>query len=265
MTKIFYFSGTGNCYNVANRLSKKLHGSIECLADYVAAPYVVEDECIGIVTPVYSMDLPAITEEFLQRLALRKPKYIFVVATMGMMAGRTLAHARKILAARKYALTAGFAVTLPDNSIVFPSTEGLKKKYLGEEAVKVDAIAENVKNCFSNISTLNDSGIWRIFNAVGMWTLVTLLDAKNKKVDAGKCTGCGTCAKICPAHSIHMQNGKPHFDATCFTCFGCAHWCPQGAISLGRLHPGAKTRYVHPHIKVQEFAGQTVLKDWGDK
>ena len=55
MAKIFYFTGTGNCYSVANRLGEKLGAELVAITDYLSHPYIVEDAVIGIVTPVYSM------------------------------------------------------------------------------------------------------------------------------------------------------------------------------------------------------------------
>ena len=71
--------------------------------------------------------------------------------------------------------------------------------------------------------------------------------------DESKCNGCGICARVCPAGCIQMEGGYPNFKEGCLTCFGCAQWCPREAITLGRLHPAGKTKYVHPGVTVNEI------------
>jgi uncharacterized protein (DUF362 family)/NAD-dependent dihydropyrimidine dehydrogenase PreA subunit len=66
-------------------------------------------------------------------------------------------------------------------------------------------------------------------------------------VDAGKCTGCGTCIKMCPFGPTALdwmrhEAGKlpKHNYAACIRCYCCQETCPEGAITiksplLGRL------------------------------
>lgn len=47
----------------------------------------------------------------------------------------------------------------------------------------------------------------------------------------GICTGCGTCAKSCPACAIDMTRKKPRFDYDkCIRCYCCEELCPELAI-----------------------------------
>jgi ferredoxin len=52
--------------------------------------------------------------------------------------------------------------------------------------------------------------------------------------DAGKCTGCGRCAEVCPHAVFSMDGEKARLgdrDA-CMECGACARNCPFGAISV---------------------------------
>jgi ferredoxin len=52
--------------------------------------------------------------------------------------------------------------------------------------------------------------------------------------DAGKCTGCGRCAEVCPHAVFSMDGEKARLgdrDA-CMECGACASNCPFGAISV---------------------------------
>ena len=50
---------------------------------------------------------------------------------------------------------------------------------------------------------------------------------------AGRCRGCGTCVKVCPAGAVSLavESGKARFDrAKCRGCFECVSKCPAGAL-----------------------------------
>ena len=50
------------------------------------------------------------------------------------------------------------------------------------------------------------------------------------------CTGCGVCAKSCPAQVISMCGGKPRVDLQrCIRCFCCQELCPSKAVKIKRL------------------------------
>ena len=90
MSVIFYFSGTGNCLDVAKQAAAVLKDCrLEPISRYMANPYRVEDEIMGIVSPVFSASLPPYVQEFLAKLE-GEPKYTFGIVTMGGMQGRAL-------------------------------------------------------------------------------------------------------------------------------------------------------------------------------
>ncbi|HTG00957.1 MAG TPA: 4Fe-4S binding protein [Nitrospirota bacterium] len=50
------------------------------------------------------------------------------------------------------------------------------------------------------------------------------------KVTTDKCTGCGTCADVCPPEAIRIENGKAEISIECTDCGACVRVCPEGAI-----------------------------------
>jgi pyruvate ferredoxin oxidoreductase delta subunit len=69
---------------------------------------------------------------------------------------------------------------------------------------------------------INKTGGWRTFAP---------------KTDYNKCTGCGTCSRVCPESAIIMENvnGKlrPKTDLDfCKGCGICAAECPAKAITM---------------------------------
>jgi dihydroorotate dehydrogenase (fumarate) len=55
------------------------------------------------------------------------------------------------------------------------------------------------------------------------------------KLDAAKCTGCGTCSRVCPYFAIDMD-GKPKFNSEkCFRCGLCVSKCPVKALTYTKV------------------------------
>ncbi len=49
------------------------------------------------------------------------------------------------------------------------------------------------------------------------------------------CTGCGRCARDCPAGAIAIRNGRARIRRTaCIRCFCCQEFCPTGAMRVQR-------------------------------
>ena len=54
------------------------------------------------------------------------------------------------------------------------------------------------------------------------------------QVDVEKCTGCGTCADVCPVEAITVTDGKAEVNEDeCVDCGTCVEEYPEGALSLG--------------------------------
>ena len=47
--------------------------------------------------------------------------------------------------------------------------------------------------------------------------------------DPGRCTGCGTCAAVCPMGSITERDGRRETTGICIKCHACVKACPEGA------------------------------------
>jgi ferredoxin len=50
------------------------------------------------------------------------------------------------------------------------------------------------------------------------------------RVTTDKCTGCASCADVCPTEAIEIGDGKASITIMCIDCGACVRVCPEGAI-----------------------------------
>ena len=64
-------------------------------------------------------------------------------------------------------------------------------------------------------------------------------------IDAGSCSGCGSCVEACPTDAIALnaEDLALRDEAACLGCGVCARLCPEGAISL---QEGLRRVFVQP-------------------
>ena len=86
--KIFYYTATGNCLDVAKRIGGELYSIPQLLKENKLE---FEDEAIGIICPTYMWSIPRIVVEFLEK-AKFKTNYFFAVVTYGNIDGGATNH-----------------------------------------------------------------------------------------------------------------------------------------------------------------------------
>ncbi len=251
---IFYFTGTGNSFHVANELGKATDERLISIAEASKKKQyeykVNTKERIGFVFPVYYWGLPTIVEEFIEKLQIKQVKdnFVYTVVTCGATIGTTMSHMGKLLRKKGLSLDSGYSCIYPDNYVLLydvPTKEEqeleLNKAATALEGIKAEIVARK-------------KGSMQIVRGKAPHLLSGILHfyyKRNRKTTSfytnADCTGCGFCSRICPVGSITMKDESPEWGKECTQCLGCIHRCPVQAIQYGRKTE-KRSRYVHPDL-----------------
>ena len=276
MTKIYYFSGTGNSLWTAKKIAqiiKNGNSTEECelynigveAQKYVSkepdvskesGELIIEADTVIMVFPSYAYSMPLIVRRF-AKSAVFKTQYLAALVTYGSSPGGTLGALQKILRKKKGIEKMFFAkIPAVENYLVMfgtPSEKTIKHRC----ALQVNAtdtvahsIIERKENRVSKFYPFS-------FFISLLFRLALKIFYKYYRVGY-HCNGCATCEKICPVAAITMKEGRPHFSSKCEHCQACLSICVLRAIQFGRVRFGKKG-YIHPEIEISELERQKAV------
>ena len=261
-TIIYYFTGTGNSLAAAKTIAAALKDcELVPIASLRGTPgkIVPTADRAGIICPVYDAGIPVIVREFAERLDIGAVPYAFGIVTMGGMGISALHQLNTVLmqGCRKK-LDAAFAVRMPGNfpPLAVPPSGEKKDEILRKADADLAAIAvaiqkgQSVPPGLSPLSSLMRILLYPPF-AHNVHAMSSSFSVE------GTCTGCGTCAKVCPVKNIVMENDRPVWQQKCELCCACLHFCPAEAIQLNLMRGSkGRGRYRHPDLKVADMEAQ---------
>jgi ferredoxin len=252
VTKIYYFSGTGNTLWSARKLAALFGPTTELFnigSVMEQPPSMIEAERIIIMFPVYAFGVPVLVRRFLMRHIIHA-SYIAALVTCGTVSGGALAEVYGLLRRRHVRLSYAARIPSVENYIpIFgPPKEKTKEKRLAAQEESTERAGQEIL-----AGAVNRPWLIRPFS----WIVRTLFRlgkrffVKAYTVD-GICNGCALCAKICPAAAITIERKYPVFGSHCEHCQACLNWCPQRAIGYIRLKQNTP-RYHHPQVKARDM------------
>lgn len=250
---IFYFSATGNCKYVAEKIADgdRLISVADCIKNNNFNFSPDKGENIGFVLPTYFWGLPSIAEDFLKALTLEQSggHYVYLVATYGTTTGQMAGMASRILKEKGAEPSALFSVKMPDTwTAIFDLSD--KEKVAAKNAAaekEINEIAEQVK-AKAKGDYIKDK-VPRFAASCFHPTYESARKTKHLAVN-DLCIGCGLCASKCPVQAIEMQNGRPVWvKDKCAMCLGCLHRCPKFAIQYDNKTQ-KHGQYKNPNTKV---------------
>lgn len=247
--KILYFTATGNCLAVAKRFDAECLSIPQLIRE---KQYIIEDESVGIVYPVYGSAVPHIVQEYLKKCTIRAD-YVFVIATYGNLAGGTLSVIKRILTANGNRVDYLTTLLMVDNYLPFfemrNQVSRLDEKRTEENLSRI--VQEVTERKKKDIHTLAAAKLFSsAANAVEGG--VARLTAKTMFRVSKDCIACGVCVRVCPTGNVSQKGqSAPKFGSRCESCFACVHNCPKGAIHLRVERSGARFR--NPETSLQEI------------
>jgi len=257
MTKIYYFSGTGNSLWSAKKIAQVIGESspeTQCELFNIGieekkSEIKIEADAVVLVFPSFAYGLPLVVSRFVKKVEFKTP-YIAAFATYGSSPLGTLGALRRILKKKSNckmffgripAVENYLAMFGTPNAKIIELRTSLQKKATDEAARFVIERKENKVNTFTPFSSFVSS----------LFTLGIKIFYKYYRV-SDKCDGCAVCEKLCPVSSIRMENKRPVFTSTCEHCQGCVNICPAKAIQFARKKFG-DDGYRHPEIQINEL------------
>lgn len=253
---IFYFSATGNCKMIANRIAEKTGEKTISIAEQMKAfdgDHVFdcdENEKIGFIVPTYFWGVPSIVKDFVKGLAIKNADnaYVYIICSYGTATGQCANMLAEFLGKRDINAKAAFSVKMVDTWV---PTFNLKNKE------KNNTITQNaVKQVDKIISQIEQKVEGKFVSGVLPTPLANCLYKNYSKFSKTKnffvednCIGCGLCARQCPTQAIELQNKKPVWiKENCTLCLGCLHRCPVGAINYKKKNTHGQ--FTNPLVKL---------------
>lgn len=245
---IFYFSGTGNTWFVANTLAELLNHegaeanaySIEKIDTEQTQLLIDASDKIVIGYPIYGSTSPRLMQEFLDNLPTpKKPTGVSVFTTVALYSGDGTILYRKHLKQLGYTFENGMEFILSNNLNIpgFPDV-----LHVGDQR-KIDkrnakAANKTIKLRDALLTGNNVVNYDRVFGHLnGALQRKYVHDFIKKMNDTflvkhDKCIKCMRCVKMCPAQNISFTDEKIVFHDQCMGCMRCYHFCPTGAINI---------------------------------
>ena len=247
---ILYFSGTGNSLAVARKIAEAINDQVLPLTEAVQQD-LTNEQRIGLVFPTYDFNMPPAVRKLVPRLKISQNAYVFAVTTCGAQAGNSLWTLRRLLRQKGIELAYAHKIRVPDNSaIAFGRNPN-------EQTWKFERFAFRIDRIIADIQAQKYERHFAWWGLAGWLTDLPSLEAKllrtfHPVVDEAKCTGCKTCARVCPMSNIVVEE-KAHIGDNCTICLACVHVCPQQAISVNGREALKERQYRHPDVKLKDL------------
>ena len=241
--RLFCFSGTGNSYTVAKKISKYFSIEPELITQFKNISSIeVEDLQIGIIAPVYLNDIPKIVKEFILKLSFVNAN-IYAFAVLTSSSGKNKSGFKNVniaLAQHNVKLALAYDISMPSSFQARLDMDSVLNAVPNKVAEITKAIEDKRENYTPHGSTTLPENFTKLSFLYRPLSRMTVTE---------KCGGCGLCCKLCPTNNVVIQNGKAVRGKDCIVCTACANWCPQHAISSRVL----KGQYRHPDVNATDF------------
>ncbi|MBP7653113.1 EFR1 family ferrodoxin [Candidatus Dependentiae bacterium] len=248
--KIFYFTATGNCLDVAKRFECELISIPNILKRSEKQEITFKDDKIGIIFPCYVLIAPKIIREFIDKVKLNSD-YIFAIMTYGNFPGDGINWFVKYCDKRDIKISYANDLLMIDNYLpIFDIQKQIEKepeKKIEEQIEKIKKDIFDSKKIIVKHGFLNKlaSGILQYF-----YDFLLVNGYKKFIVNSG-CNRCGICQQVCPRNNIVIKN-KSEIGNKCEFCLACINLCPQKAI-IYKNEKNPDYRFKNRNVSLKEI------------
>ncbi len=242
---VFYFSGTGNTWWVAEELCRQLNEkgfnsraySIENISAVNIASLIEESSLVGFGYPIYGSDLPQLMKEFIDDLPQFPGKDALVFCTQWLWSGDGAYLGASMLKEKGFAVKWGEHFLMPNNVSVsvirLPYTNNPDKLFQARQrtARKINRIVTHIIagkpyrhgfNCLAYLLGCMQRVPYRRYyhrfqNDIGI----------NKEI----CIDCGECVRLCPVGNLYYSGVEVKTKGNCMLCLRCYNFCPVAAVT----------------------------------
>jgi Pyruvate/2-oxoacid:ferredoxin oxidoreductase delta subunit len=247
--KIYYFSGTGNSFNVAKWMAgaasiHNIESSVCNIATIDRSKVSPEssDTILVFVSPVHGFNYPPIMLKFIARFPKAKNKVILMDTRGGLMfgnistpgvSGAAFLFSTILLKIKGYSVVGLKSVDLPSNWMSLHPTLSQKaiKKLHEKQKVKVLCFAEKVLSGKNTYISLLEYAVDVLVApvAIAYYFAGRFFFAKTFYA-SGNCDNCDVCIKNCPVNAIIKVDNRPFWTYRCESCMQCMSKCPKKCI-----------------------------------
>lgn len=229
MLHTFYFSPSGTTKATVDILSGSI-GTETVHHDMTvdAGQFTVDspDDTVLIAAPVYAGRIPPVAAARLSGVRGKGQKAVVIVVYGNRDYDDALVELCDIAAAQGFKVVAAGAFV--GQHCIFPLVaasrpdEGDRKRIIEFARLVNDAFS---RDRILDVSHVKGNRPYKKIVGVPL----------HPKTDRNLCSGCGTCARECPADAIPVDKPWTTDGQKCITCCRCIQVCPQDARSLGGL------------------------------
>jgi Pyruvate/2-oxoacid:ferredoxin oxidoreductase delta subunit len=242
---IHYFSGTGNARRAAQLLASwyERDGDFPMLHNIEDGPLDTSADLHIFLNPVYAMGLPHIMQRFLHRTPKVEGEKAAVIVIYGEISakhtipghsGYSYWKAEQILRGRGYDVVWTDGIGYPENltAVGNPPTAEDIAIINREGDARLKEIYTGLRKGKRHLMQPKPWVFWVSIPFEAMFQNMGRRVIGQAWAANCACTGCGFCAKICPAQTIRIRHGRPEWGLSCEGCMRCINECPQKSIQL---------------------------------